>query len=127
MRQPDFFEKNHPNRLRYTFLDVVRVAQNLGIPFMAPRPTRLSRTMTREIAADQPYIRRITRLGAGGGAAGTGAGFADEASRLIWGRTENWRGRAPCGRAGGRGSIWPELDAGPWPRPMPRWRNRREP
>ena len=30
IRQPDFFERNHPNWLRYTFLDMMRVAHKLG-------------------------------------------------------------------------------------------------
>ena len=32
IRQPDFFERNHPNWLRYTFTDMFRVAQMEGIP-----------------------------------------------------------------------------------------------
>lgn len=113
VRQPDFFEKNHPNWLRYTFLDVVRVAQNLGIPFMAPRPDPIvQNVMTREIAADQPYIRRITRLGQAAARRGKGLAFADEASRLIWGGTENWHeGGHLAGAAERAGLDLAELDA----------------
>ncbi|HKR23852.1 MAG TPA: 2-hydroxychromene-2-carboxylate isomerase, partial [Allosphingosinicella sp.] len=32
IRQPDFFERNHPNWLAYTFRDVVRLGQFHGIP-----------------------------------------------------------------------------------------------
>ena len=38
IRQPDFFEKNHPNWLSYTIRDMMRVAQFHDIPFGAPRP-----------------------------------------------------------------------------------------
>jgi 2-hydroxychromene-2-carboxylate isomerase len=113
VRQPDFFEKNHPNWLRYTFLDVVRVAQHLGIPFMGPRPDPIvQNVMTREIAADQPYIRRITRLGQAAARRGKGLAFADEASRLIWGGTENWHeGEHLAGAARRAGLDLAELDA----------------
>jgi len=46
--------------------------------------------MTREIAAEQPYIRRITRLGQVAAEAGKGLAFAHEAARLIWGGAEGW-------------------------------------
>jgi len=63
LRQPDFFERNHPNWLGYTMRDMFRVAQFHGIPFGPPRPDPIVQDMaTRKIAADQPYIRRITRL-----------------------------------------------------------------
>ncbi|MBS0255681.1 MAG: DsbA family protein [Proteobacteria bacterium] len=113
VRQPDFFEKNHPNWLRYTFLDVVRLAQQLEIPFMGPRPDPIvQNVMTREIAADQPYIRRITRLGQAAARRGRGLEFADEASRLIWGGTENWHeGQHLAGAARRAGLDLAELDA----------------
>jgi len=38
VRQPDFFERNHPNWLGYTMRDMFRVAQFHGIPFGPPRP-----------------------------------------------------------------------------------------
>ena len=64
IRQPEFFERNHPNWLRYTMLDMLRVAQFEGIPFGPPRPDPIVQDVaTRRIAEDQPYIRRITRLG----------------------------------------------------------------
>lgn len=91
IRQPDFFERNHPNWLRYTFLDMMRVAQFYGIPFGPPRPDPIVQNpMTREISAEQPYIRRITRLGQVAAEQGKGLVFAHEAARLIWGGAENW-------------------------------------
>ena len=57
IRQPDFFERNHPNWLSYTMRDMLRVAQFHGIPFGPPRPDPIVQNVTtREIAAEQPYI-----------------------------------------------------------------------
>ena len=64
IRQPDFFEKNHPNWLGYTLRDVARLSQYLSIPIARPRPDPIVQDMaTRRIAADQPYIYRLVRLG----------------------------------------------------------------
>jgi 2-hydroxychromene-2-carboxylate isomerase len=91
VRQPDFFEKNHPNWLRYTVTDMFRVAQFHGIPFGPPRPDPIVQDLaTRRIAADQPHIFRLTRLGQAAARRGRGLAFADEVSRLIWGGVENW-------------------------------------
>lgn len=91
VRQPDFFERNHPNWLGYTFRDMFRVAQFHGIPFGPPRPDPIIQNVqTREIAADQPYIRRVTRLGQAAARRAKGLAFAAEAARLIWGGAENW-------------------------------------
>jgi 2-hydroxychromene-2-carboxylate isomerase len=91
IRQPDFFERNHPNWLRYTMLDMFRVSQMEGIPFGPPRPDPIVQDVaTRTIAQDQPYIRRVTRLGQAAARRGRGLAFAAEAGRLIWGGAENW-------------------------------------
>ncbi|QYU66405.1 2-hydroxychromene-2-carboxylate isomerase [Leptolyngbya sp. 15MV] len=91
IRQPDFFERNHPNWLRYTLLDVMRVARFEGIPFGPPRPDPIVQDMaTRKIAADQPHIRRVTRMGQAAARHGRGLAFAHEAGRLIWGGQEGW-------------------------------------
>lgn len=113
VRQPDFFERNHPNWLGYTMRDMFRVAQMEGIPFGPPRPDPIVQNpMTREIAADQPYIRRITRLGQAAARRGKGLGFAAEAGRLIWGGAVNWHeGEHLAGAAGRAGLDLAELDA----------------
>jgi 2-hydroxychromene-2-carboxylate isomerase len=91
VRQPDFFERNHPNWLRYTFTDMFRVAQFEGIPFAPPRPDPIVQDVaTRRIAEDQPYIRRITRLGQAAARKGKGLAFAAESSRMIWGGAQDW-------------------------------------
>jgi 2-hydroxychromene-2-carboxylate isomerase len=91
VRQPDFFERNHPNWLGYTMRDMLRVAQFHGIPFGAPKPDPIIQDVaTRKIAADQPYIRRVTRMGQAAARRAAGLVFAAEAGRMIWGGQENW-------------------------------------
>lgn len=113
IRQPDFFERNHPNWLRYTFTDMFRVAQMEGIPFGPPRPDPIVQNpSTREIAAEQPYIRRITRLGQAAARRGKGLAFAAEAARLIWGGAQGWHeGEHLAGAATKAGLDLTELDA----------------
>ena len=113
IREPDFFERNHPNWLRYTMLDMFRVAQFEGIPFGPPRPDPIVQDVaTRKIAADQPYVRRITRMGQAAARRGKGLAFAAEAARLIWGGAENWHeGGHLAGAAQRAGLDLAELDA----------------
>ena len=113
IREPDFFERNHPNWLRYTMLDMFRVAQFEGIPFGPPRPDPIVQDVaTRKIAADQPYVRRITRLGQAAARRGKGLAFAAEAARLIWGGAKNWHeGGHLAGAAQRAGLELAELDA----------------
>lgn len=106
IRQPDFFERNHPNWLRYTVLDVMRVAQFESVPFGAPRPDPIVQDMaTRRIAAEQPYIYRITRLGQAAARRGRGLAFAAEAARLIWGGAENWHEGEHLANASARAGL----------------------
>ncbi|MEY3905597.1 MAG: hypothetical protein RIR59_420, partial [Pseudomonadota bacterium] len=91
IREPNFFERNHPNWLRYTFLDMMRVSAFHGIPFGPPRPDPIVQNVkTREIAADQPYIFRLTRLGQAAARRGQSLAFCHEVAKLIWGGAENW-------------------------------------
>ncbi|TMM50114.1 2-hydroxychromene-2-carboxylate isomerase [Qipengyuania marisflavi] len=113
IRQPDFFERNHPNWLGYTFLDMMRVAQFHGIPFGAPRPDPIVQDVaTRKTADDQPHIRRITRLGQAAARRGKGLIFAHEAGQLIWGGADGWNeGDHLAGAAERAGLDLAELDA----------------
>jgi len=113
VRQPDFFERNHPNWIGYTMRDMFRVAQFHGIPFGPPRPDPIIQDIaTREIAKDQPYVRRITRLGQAAARRGKGIAFAHEAAKLIWGGAENWHeGDHLAGAAQRAGLDLAELDA----------------
>ena len=91
IREPDFFEKNHPNWLGYTFRDMFRVAQHMGIPMAPPNPDPIVQDIaTRKIAAEQPYIFELTRMGQAASRRGKGLEFANEVSQLIWGGTAGW-------------------------------------
>lgn len=113
IREPDFFERNHPNWLRYTFTDIFRLGQYLDIPLAPPRPDPIVQDIaTRKIAADQPYAYRLTRLGQAAARRGRGLAFADEVSQLIWGGTENWhQGDHLTAAAARAGLDLAELDA----------------
>jgi 2-hydroxychromene-2-carboxylate isomerase len=55
-----------------------------------PRPDPIVQSMkTLEVAAEQPRIRRLTRLGAAAQEAGRGLAFIDEVSRMLWGGKVN--------------------------------------
>jgi 2-hydroxychromene-2-carboxylate isomerase len=113
IRQPDFFEKNHPNWIGYTMRDMMRVAQFHGIPFGPPRPDPIvQNVMTREIAAEQPYIFRLTRMGQAAARRGKSLGFCHEAGMLIWGGQEGWNeGDHLAGAASRAGLDFAELEA----------------
>lgn len=108
IREPDFFERNHPNWLGYTMRDMLRVAQFHDIPFGAPRPDPIVQDVaTRRIAADQPHIRRVTRMGQAAARRGSGLPFAHEAGQLIWGGQENWHEGGHLGGALARAGLDP--------------------
>jgi 2-hydroxychromene-2-carboxylate isomerase len=113
IRQPDFFERSHPNWLAYTFRDMVRLAQFHQIPLAAPRPDPIVQDMaTRRIAAGQPYIHRLVRLGQASARRGRSLVFCAEVAQLIWGGTENWHeGEHLAGAAARAGLDLAELDA----------------
>jgi hypothetical protein len=72
-------------------VDVARLAQFHGIPFVPPRPDPIVQDIaTRRIADEQPYIFRLTRMGQAASRRGKSLAFADEVSRLIWGGTQGW-------------------------------------
>lgn len=113
IREPDFFERNHPNWLRYLLTDVARLSQYLDIPFAVPRPDPIVQDiMTRQISPNQPYIFRLTRLGQAAARRGRSLEFCDEVSRLIWGGTRGWNeGDHLTGAAQRAGLDLAELDA----------------
>jgi 2-hydroxychromene-2-carboxylate isomerase len=113
IRQPDFFERSHPNWLGYTVRDVIRLSQYHGIPLGQPRPDPIVQDIaTRRIAADQPYIFRLVRLGQAAARRGRSLAFCAEAARLIWGGTEHWHeGEHLAGAAARAGLDLAELDA----------------
>ena len=65
VRVPDFFKRTNPKFLPYVAIDSVRVAQRENIPYRFPRPDPIVQDLTTlKVAEHQPYIHRLTRLGA---------------------------------------------------------------
>lgn len=114
IRDPSILFTGSPNVGRYIFIDAARSAQMLGIPYRWPRPDPVVQNlMTREIAAEQPYIHRLCRLGQAAERAGKGLAFADEVSRVIWsGTIDNWHEGDHLAEAAARAGLeLPALDA----------------
>ena len=113
IRQPDFFERSHPSWFRYLFIDVARLSQYLGVPFLPPQPDPIVQDIrTRQIADEQPHIFRLTRMGQAAARRGKSLAFADEVSRLIWGGTQGWNeGDHLAGAAQRAGLDFAELES----------------
>ncbi|QIG55238.1 2-hydroxychromene-2-carboxylate isomerase [Altererythrobacter sp. BO-6] len=114
IRDPDILFTGSPLSGRYIFMDAGRSAQMLGIPYRWPRPDPIVQNlMTREIAAEQPYIYRLTRLGQAAAKRGQGLAFADEVSRIIWsGEVDDWHEGEHMAEATARAGLdLAELDA----------------
>lgn len=92
VRVPGFFKRANPQFARYVVRDSIRVAQQAGIPFRFPRPDPIVQDMTTlEVAADQPYIHRLTRLSAAAQLEDHSLVFIDAISRVLWdGSTSGW-------------------------------------
>ena len=85
VRVPGFFKRTNPQFARYVMLDSTRVAEREGIPYHFPRPDPIVQDMaTLEVAAEQPYIHRLTRLGAAAQAAGRGLSFIHAVASVMW-------------------------------------------
>jgi 2-hydroxychromene-2-carboxylate isomerase len=92
VRVPGFFKQTNPQFARYVVLDSRRVAQHENIPFRFPRPDPIVQDMaTLDVTAHQPYIHRLTRLGAAAQLEGRSLAFADAISRVLWdGSVKGW-------------------------------------
>jgi 2-hydroxychromene-2-carboxylate isomerase len=92
VRIPNFFKNANPNFAKYVYLDSARVALHDGIPFRLPRPDPIVQDMTTfEVAAEQPLIKRLTRLAAATQIEGRSLEFAEAISRVLWdGSTDGW-------------------------------------
>jgi len=101
VRVPDFFKKTNPQFARYVVLDASRVAKHENIPFRFPRPDPIVQDMaTLEVASEQPYIHRLTRLGAMAQLEGRSLVFVDAIARVLWdGSVNGWNQGAHLARA----------------------------
>jgi 2-hydroxychromene-2-carboxylate isomerase len=92
VRVPGFFKRANPQFARYVVLDSSRVAKYENIPFRFPRPDPIVQNMTTlDVAEHQPYIHRLTRLGAAAQLEGRALQFTDAISRVLWdGSVKGW-------------------------------------
>jgi 2-hydroxychromene-2-carboxylate isomerase len=101
VRVPGFFKRANPQFARYVVLDSSRVAKHENIPFRFPRPDPILQDMkTLDVAEKQPYIHRLTRLGAAAQLEGRALDFVDAISRVLWdGTVKGWNEGDHLGRA----------------------------
>lgn len=93
IRDPSLlFDPANRNKTRYIVLDSRRRAEYLGMPFVMPaRPDPIVQDpATMAVAAEQPYIHRLSALGIEAQRRGKGLEFVVEVSALIFGGTEGW-------------------------------------
>ncbi len=114
VRIPGFFERVNPLWPPYLMRDTWRIAQRLGVPYAWPRPDPIVMASPREVAAEQPYIARISRLGAAAVERGKGLEFIAAAATLIWsGEVQGWHeGDHLAQAAASVGLDLAELEAG---------------
>lgn len=107
IRDPSLLFTGNPNVGRYIFIDAARSAQMLGIPYRWPRPDPVAQNLaTREIAADQPHIHRLCRMGQAAERAGRGLAFAHEVAAVIWsGTVDNWHEGDHLAQAAARAGL----------------------
>jgi 2-hydroxychromene-2-carboxylate isomerase len=83
------------------------VAEYLGVPFKRPTPDPIVQNpLTLEISASQPYIHRLTLLGAEATLRGRALPFIDEVARLLWdGSVTGWDRGEHLARAAQRAGL----------------------
>ena len=114
VRLPNFFRQVNPLWPPYLLRDTMRIAQYLGIDYGWPRPDPIIQDgITREVAAEQPYIHRLTRLGIAAVECGRGLAFIDQVSQVIWsGKVVGWHEGPHLAEASARAGLdLAELDA----------------
>ena len=92
VRDASFFERINPLWPPYVFRDTTRLAEYLGMGFRWPRPDPIVQNLqTGEVAKEQPYIHRLTRLSVCANERGRGLPFIYEVSQIIWnGEVDGW-------------------------------------
>ena len=114
VRIPGFFDTVNPLWPPYVLRDTMRIAQYLGIDYGWPRPDPIVQDYaTRQVAPEQPYIHRLTRLGVEAERRGRGLPFIHEVSQIIWnGKIDGWHEGPHLADATARAGLdLAELDA----------------
>lgn len=114
VRDAEFFQRVNPLWPPYVFRDTARIAEMEGIPYRWPRPDPIVHDIARGIiAAEQPYIHRLTRLGVAAAERSRGLPFLDAVSHMIWsGEVDGWNEGEHLAKATDRAGLdLAELDA----------------
>jgi 2-hydroxychromene-2-carboxylate isomerase len=92
IRIPGFFKSVNPLWPPYLLRDTFRISQMNNIPYRWPRPDPIVMDVGKgEVAAEQPYIYRVSRMGVAAERAGKGLAFVRAAAHVIWsGEVDNW-------------------------------------
>jgi 2-hydroxychromene-2-carboxylate isomerase len=92
VRIPGFFKTVNPLWPPYVLRDTFRISQMQDVPYRWPRPDPIIMDIgSGAVAAEQPYIYRVTRLGVAAERVGKGFAFTRRAAHAIWsGEVDHW-------------------------------------
>ena len=108
------FDGSNRKPAMYIVMDSLRRAKFLGMPMIfPPKPDPIVQNyMTLEVAADQPLIMYLSKLGVEAQRRGKGVAFVKEVSALIFAGTDNWNQGEHLKEAAQRiGLDLPEMEA----------------
>lgn len=91
VRIKGFFKQVNPMWPPYLLKDTARIAEMEGLPYAWPSPDPIVMDLkSGEVPEEQPYIRRLTRLGVAAAERGKGLPFLREVSGIVFGGVRNW-------------------------------------
>ncbi len=92
IRIPGFFKSVNPLWPPYLLRDTFRISQMHNIPYRWPRPDPIIMDIgSGEVATEQPYIHRVSRMAVAAEHAGRGFAFVRRAAHAIWsGEVDAW-------------------------------------
>lgn len=114
VRDPSLvFDPANRNKSLYIVRDSKRRAEFLGLPFAWPHPDPIVQERgTMAVAAEQPYIHRLSALGVEAQRRGRGLELVTEVAALIFGGTDGWdQGEHLAAAVARAGVDLDELDA----------------
>jgi 2-hydroxychromene-2-carboxylate isomerase len=110
IRIPGFFKSVNPLWPPYLLRDTFRISQMHNIPYRWPRPDPIIMDVgSGDVAADQPYIHNVSRMGVAAEREGKGFAFVRRAAHAIWsGEVDNWHEGDHLARAASDAGLNPE-------------------
>jgi len=107
VRIAGFFDRVNPLWPPYLMRDTMRIAQYHDIPYGWPVPDPIVQDYaTRQVAAEQPYIFRLTRLGVDAARRGRALPFVAEVSRVLFGgAVQGWHEGSHLADAAARAGL----------------------